>query len=157
MRNTWKIYMLALITFMVATTEFIIAGILDKVAASANISVSAAGQLITAFAIANAIGTPVVMMATAKMDRRKLLMFSLSILLLGSVLTITLSGFGFLIFSRVLLAVGSGVFVTIAKTIASKLASPERRGGAISTVITGFSAALIVGVPIGRVVAGVYD
>lgn len=149
--------MLALITFMVATTEFIIAGILDKVAASANISVSAAGQLITAFAIANAIGSPIVMMATAKMDRRKLLMFSLSILVLGSVLTITLSGFGFLIFSRVLLAVGSGVFVTIAKTFASKLALPGRQAGAISTIITGFSAALIVGVPIGRVVAAAYD
>ncbi len=149
--------MLALITFMVATTEFIIAGILDKVAASANVSVSAAGQLITVFAIANAIGTPVVMMSTAKMDRRKLLMLSLAILVLGSVLTFALPGFGFLIFSRILLALGSGVFVTIAKTIASNLAPPERRAGAIATIITGFSAALIVGVPIGRVVAAAYN
>jgi DHA1 family putative efflux transporter-like MFS transporter len=157
MSNTWKIYMLAFITFMTATTEFIIAGILDKVAASANISVSAAGQLITVFAIANAIGSPIVMMATAKMDRRKLLMLSLSILVFGSVLTATLSGFGFLMVSRVLLAVGSGVFGITAKTVASKLASPERQAGAIATVITGASAALIVGVPIGRVVAAAYD
>jgi DHA1 family putative efflux transporter-like MFS transporter len=157
MSNTLKIYMLALITFLVATSEFIIAGILDKVAASANISVSTAGQLITVFAIANAIGSPIIMIATAKMERRKLLMLSLAILVLGSILTVTLAGFGFLIFSRVLLAVGSGVFGAIAKTVASKLASPERQAGAIATVITGSSAALIVGVPIGRVVAASYD
>ncbi|BCG57104.1 MFS transporter [Paenibacillus sp. URB8-2] len=157
MNNTWKIYLLAFITFMTATSEFIIAGILDKVAASAHISVSSAGQLITVFAIANAIGTPVVMMAMAKMDRRKLLMLSLGVIVLGSVLTVVLPGFGFLIFSRVLLAIGSGVFATIAKTLASKLAPPERRAGAIATVITGASAALIAGVPIGRVVAAAYD
>lgn len=157
MNNTWKIYLLAFITSMTATSEFIIAGILVKVAASAHISVSSAGQLITVFAVANAIGTSVVMMAVVKMDRRKLLMLSLGVIALGSVLTVVLPGFGFLIFSRVLLAIGSGVFATIAKTLASKLAPPERRAGAIATVITGDSAALIAGVPIGRVVAAAYD
>ncbi|MBY9078130.1 MFS transporter [Paenibacillus sp. HN-1] len=157
MSNNLKIYMLAFITFMTATTEFIIAGILDKVADSVNIPVAAAGQLITVFAIANAIGSPIVMMSTARVDRRHLLMLALGILVIGSVMTITLPGFGFLILSRIMLAVGTGVFGTIAKTYASQLASPERRAGAIATVITGSSAALIIGVPIGRVVASIYD
>ncbi|MDP4157423.1 MAG: MFS transporter, partial [Bacillota bacterium] len=51
MKNNWKIYMLAIITFMVSTSEYVIAGILDKVASSAHVSVSAAGQLITVFAL----------------------------------------------------------------------------------------------------------
>lgn len=155
--NTWKIYMLAFISFVVSTSEYVIAGILDKVADWAHISVSAAGQLITVFAIANAIGSPIFVMFTAKMDRRKLLLLSLYIVVLGSLLTVTLPGFGFLIFSRVVLAIGGGVFVTAAKTVASKLASPGQQAGAIGTVITGFSASLIVGVPIGRVVASAYD
>lgn len=149
--------MLALISFVVSTSEFVIAGILDRVAASANISVSLAGQLITVFSIANAIGSPIVIMAAAKMDRRKLLMLSLAVIVLGSILTFTLPGFGFLMVSRVILAVGSGVFVTTAKTVAAKLASPGHQAGAIATVITGFSAALIIGLPIGRVVAAAYD
>lgn len=157
MRNTWKIYMLAFIGFIVGTSEFVIAGILDKVAASANISVSAAGQLITVFSIAYAFGPPIVMMAIAKMDRRKLLMLALSILVLGSVMTVTLSGFIFLMVSRVVLAVGTGVFVITAMIVAPKLAAPERQAGAIATVVSGFSASLIIGVPIGRVVAAAYD
>ncbi|PGY06332.1 MFS transporter [Bacillus sp. AFS031507] len=157
MKNTWKIYMLALITFMVSTSEYVIAGILDKVAASNNVTVSVAGQLITVFALANAFGSPLVVIATTKMNQRKLMMLSLALMVLGSVMTITLPGFGFLIVSRIILALGSGVFAIAAKTAAAKLAPPEKQAGAIGTVILGFSAAIIVGVPIGRVVALLYD
>ncbi|MFS0776460.1 MFS transporter [Neobacillus sp. 3P2-tot-E-2] len=157
MKNTWKIYMLAFISFIVGTSEFVIAGILDKVAASANISVSAAGQLITVFSIAYAFGPPIIMMALAKWDRRKLLILALSILVLGSFMTVTLSGFIFLIASRVVLALGTGVFVITAITVAPKLAPEGRQAGAVATIATGFSAALVIGVPIGRVLSTAYD
>ncbi|MDQ6599012.1 MFS transporter [Bacillus salipaludis] len=157
MKNTWKIYLLALITFMVSTSEYVIAGILDEVAASNHVSVSAAGQLITVFAIANAVGSPLVVMATTKLNQRKLLIFSLILMVLGSVMTFTLPGFGFLIVSRIILALGSGVFAIAAKTAAAKIAPPEKQASAIGTVIIGFSAAIIIGVPIGRVVALLYD
>ncbi|WP_374103012.1 hypothetical protein [Bacillus sp. ISL-77] len=81
---------------MVSTSEYVIAGILDKVAASSNVSVSMAGQLITVFALANAFGSPLVIMATTKMNPRKLLMLSLSIMVFGCLMTFTLPGFGFL-------------------------------------------------------------
>ncbi|UUZ83548.1 MFS transporter [Paenibacillus sp. P26] len=156
MNNTWKIVMLAWISFFVSTSEYVVAGILDQIAAWANISVSAAGQLITVFAIANAIGSPLFVMATTKMDRRHLLMISLAIVVLGSLLTVTLPGFGFLIVSRIVLAIGGGVFVISAKTVAAKLAAPGKQAGAIGTVILGFSASLIAGVPIGRIVVAAY-
>jgi len=157
MQSTWKIYLLALITFMVSTSEYVIAGILDKIADSNNVSVSAAGQLITVFAIANAVGSPLVVMLTTKLNQRKLLILSLVLMVIGSVMTFTLPGFGFLVISRIILALGSGVFAIAAKTAAAKLAPPDKQAGAIGTVILGFSAAIIIGVPIGRLVATVYD
>lgn len=105
MNSTWKIYLLAFMSFYVSTSEYVIAGILDQIAAWANISISAAGQLITVFAIAGAIGSPIFVMATTKMDQRHLLMLALAIVVLGSVLTVTLPGFGFLIVSRIVLAI----------------------------------------------------
>jgi MFS transporter, DHA1 family, putative efflux transporter len=157
MSNTWKIYMLTLISFLVGTSQFVIVGILDKVAASVGVSVSAAGQLISVFALANAIGTPVVMVATAKMDRRKRLLLALAIILLGIVSTVALPGFGFLMVSYVVLGVGTGVFVVTAYATAANLAPPGRQGRAMSNVSLGFSASLVFGVPIGRVVAVAYD
>lgn len=152
-----KIYLLALISFLVGTSEYNIAGILDKVAADEGISLAAAGQLMTVFSLAYAIGTPIAMAMTSRMSRRRLMLLSLGIFALGNAAILLLPGLGFLLLSRIVLAVGTGMFVVTALSAAAKMAAPERRAGAIATVITGFSTALIVGVPLGRVVASAYD
>ncbi|WP_371377033.1 MFS transporter [Sporomusa aerivorans] len=157
MRNTYKIYLLSLISFLVGTSQFVIVGILDKVAASAGVSVSTAGQLITAFALANAIGTPLVIMATAKMNQSRQLLLALVILLTGIAATLALPGFGYLLASRAILGIGTGVFIVTAFALTAKLALPGHQGEAMSNISMGFSAALVFGVPIGRVITAAYD
>jgi len=157
MNNIRKIYLLSLISFLVGMSQFIIVGILDKVAASVGVSITTAGQLITAFALAAAIGTPIIMVATTKLDQRKQLLLALAILILGIVSTIALPGFAFLMASRAILGVGSGVFVVTAYAIAAQLAVPGRQGEAMSNIAMGFGASLVFGVPIGRIIATVYD
>jgi MFS transporter, DHA1 family, putative efflux transporter len=149
--------MLTLISFMVGTSQFVISGILDQVAASVEVSVSVAGQLITVYALATAIGTPIFMVAIANTDRRKQLLLALGIILLGVFLTLAFPGFGFLMISRAILGVGSGVFVVTAYSVAAKMAPPGRQAGAMSNIALGFSSSLVLGVPIGRVIASAYD
>lgn len=149
--------MLTLISFVVGTSQFVIVGTLDKVAASVDVSVATAGQLITVFALGNAIGTPLVMVATSKMDQRKQLLLALAIILLGIIGVIALPGFGLLMASRVLLGIGTGVFVVTAYGIAAKLAAPGRQGGAMANVVMGYSSSLVFGVPLGRMIASSYD
>ncbi|MFD4706313.1 hypothetical protein ACFWM3_15790 [Gottfriedia sp. NPDC058432] len=43
MNNTWKIYFLTLVSFVVGTSQFVIVGTLDKVADSVGVSVATAG------------------------------------------------------------------------------------------------------------------
>ncbi|WP_141499612.1 MFS transporter [Paenibacillus luteus] len=157
MSNVWKIYMLAIISFLVGTSEFIIAGILDKVAADVGVSLSAAGQLITVFSLAYAFGTPILMAVTARMERRQLLLYALGVFAVGNLIAIALPGFSFLLVSRIVLALSTGVFVVTALTVAAKLAAPGKQGSAIATLVMGFSTSLIIGVPLGRVAASVYD
>ncbi|MCM3728826.1 MFS transporter [Neobacillus cucumis] len=157
MENTRKIYMLTFITFLLGTAQFVIVGILDKVAASVNVSLSSAGQLITIFALANAIGTPIIMLATARMNQRKRLLLGFGIMLLGSLGTVTLPGYNFLMLSRILLGVGNGFFVATAYSLAPKMAPAGREVRAMSNVAIGFSASLVFGVPIGRIVASSFD
>jgi len=149
--------MLTLISFVVGTSQFVIVGTLDKVAASVDVSVATAGQLITVFALGNAIGTPLIMVATSKMDQRKQLLLALAIILLGIIGVIALPGFGLLMASRVLLGIGTGVFVVTAYGIAAKLAAPGRQGGAMANVAMGYSSSLVFGVPLGRMIASSYD
>ncbi|TFE31835.1 MFS transporter [Cohnella luojiensis] len=157
MPNSWKIYMLAIVSFLVGTSENIIAGILDMVAGDMGVSVAAAGQLITVFSLAYAFGTPVLMAVTARMERRKLLLAALGLFFAGNIIAFTASGYLSLMGSRIILALSTGVFIVVALTVAAKLAQPGKQGSAIATLVMGFSTSLIIGVPLGRVIASVYD
>jgi DHA1 family putative efflux transporter-like MFS transporter len=157
MPNSWKIYMLAIVSFLVGTSENIIAGILDMVAGDMEVSVAAAGQLITVFSLAYAFGTPILMALTARVERRKLMLSALSLFFVGNVVAVTSTGYLSLMGSRIILALSTGLFVVVALTVAAKLAQPGKQGSAIATLVMGFSTSLIVGVPLGRVIASAYD
>lgn len=157
MSNNWKIYMLAGISFLVGTSQFVISGILDQIAVSVDVSVSTAGQLITVFALGNAIGTPIAMIVMAKWNQRSQLLTALTIILIGIVSTIVLPGFDFLLGSRIILGVGTGVFVVTSYGIAAALAAKGREVGAMANVALGYSASLVLGVPIGRMIAAAAD
>ncbi|MED4779481.1 MFS transporter [Brevibacillus choshinensis] len=153
MKSTWKVYVLALISFLVGTSNYIISGILDRIAETLGTSVAAAGQLITVYSLAYAVGTPILMALTAKMDRRKLLLYSLGIFIAANLLTFILSGFGFFIAARIVTALGAGVVTVNALSIAAKIAPPGKQASAIANVTMGITASLIIGVPLGRMVA----
>lgn len=127
MPNTIKIYILALLSFLVGTSEYIIAGILDKIALSMNISLVSARQLITSFSLAYAFGTPLAMVVTARFKRKKLLLFSLGFFVLSNILAFVLSGITLLNISRVLMGISSGVVVVVSMTIATKLHNLAKR------------------------------
>ncbi|GIN42343.1 MFS transporter [Heyndrickxia oleronia] len=156
MKNTWKVYVLALISFLVGTSNYIVSGILDRIAETLGTSVAAAGQLITVYSLAYAVGTPILMALTAKMDRRKLLLYSLGLFIAANLLTFILSGFGFFIAARIITALGAGVVTVNALSIAAKIAPPGKQASAIANVTMGITASLIIGVPLGRMVASAF-
>ncbi|MCY7469218.1 MFS transporter [Bacillus safensis] len=150
MSNTVKIYILAIVSFLVGTSEYIISGILDNISESLGITIAAAGQLITIFSLMYAIFTPVLMALTSGMNKRKLMLFSLSVFILGNILAFVLPGYQLFIVSRIIMALGAGMVVVTALTIAEKIAPKGKQGTAIATVVMGFTASLIIGVPLGR-------
>ncbi len=156
MGNTWKVYVLALISFLVGTSEYIISGILDRIAGSLGTSVAAAGQLITVFSLAYAIGTPILMAATAKMDRKRLLLYSLGLFIAANLLSFVLPGFELFIVARILMALGAGMVVVTALSMAAAIAPPGKQASSIATVTMGFTASLIIGVPLGRMVSDAF-
>lgn len=156
MSSTWKIYLLALVSFLVGTSEYVISGILDKIADSLGIAVTSAGQLVTIFSFVYAVCTPVFMALTAKLDRRKLLVSALGIFVLANALSFALPGFGWFVAARVVMAIGAGMVVVTALDIAAKIAAPGKQASSLATVVMGFTASLIIGVPLGRMAAAAF-
>ncbi|WP_289136567.1 MFS transporter [uncultured Brevibacillus sp.] len=155
--NRLKIYILAFASFLLGTSENMIAGVLDKISDSLGTTLAATGQLITIYAIVYAIGTPILMAVTARMDRRKLIMYGLTVFVIGNLLAIVYPSYGMLVASRIITPLGAGVVMVTAMVVAAKLAPAGKQAGAIATVIMGFTGALILGVPIGRVITDVLN
>lgn len=157
MASQYRIYMLSIISFMVGTSQFVIVGILDKVAASLGVTVELAGQLVTAFAVANAIGAPPLVMALAKRRSNVQLVVTLVCILVGIAVLLGTDSFAWIMISRALLGIGSGAFVAVSYIVAASLAGEKGRASAMAYISMGFSASLVLGVPLGRFLTAWYD
>jgi hypothetical protein len=64
------VYILALGTFLMGTTEFVVAGLLPEIAGDVGTGVARAGLLITVFAVGMIVGAPLMAMLTLRLPRR---------------------------------------------------------------------------------------
>ncbi len=143
---------LALGSFAVGTEGMMIAGLLPRIGADLGISVAEAGDLVTVFGLAYAVGSPLIAVATGAIERKRLLLFAMAGFALANLLAAWSPGFVGLLASRALLALAAGTFMPAASAYAAATATPERRGQALSLVYTGFTLSLVIGVPLGTLV-----
>jgi predicted MFS family arabinose efflux permease len=151
-RGNAPLYWLALGTFAVGTESFMIAGLLPGLAADLNISVATAGQLVTAFAFAYALSSPILTALTGHIGRRALLIASMAAFAVANLIAFASHDYAQLMAARVLLAFAAGLYVPGANALASAVVAPERRGTAIAIVNGGLSLAIAIGVPLGAVI-----
>ncbi|MCU6707424.1 MFS transporter [Paenibacillus sp. J5C_2022] len=157
MKNRIAVLLLALGAFGVGTAEFIISGLLELIAGDLDVSVSVAGQLITVYALSHAFGALVLVMLTARLERKKVLLYAMLVFAAGNLLSFVSYHYGWLMLSRIVLAISGGLYFVVATYYAARLAPPDKRGSAIATVITGFTVSLVLGVPIGTYLAAYMD
>jgi predicted MFS family arabinose efflux permease len=151
-RGNGPLYWLAAGTFAVGTESFMIAGLLPGMAADLGVSVAAAGQLVTVFALAYALSSPVLTALTGRLNRRTLLIVSMTAFALANGVAWAAQGYWSLMAARVLLALAAGLYVPGANALASAVVAPERRGTAIAIVNGGLSLAIAFGVPLGALI-----
>ncbi len=157
MKNKSQIFLVACTYFLVSMQQFVMASILDNIAAAFDVSVALAGQVNTAYAIAFAVGTPLLVIAGARLDRRRLFLIALSVLLAGTLFTIGSRGFPMLLIVRVFIGLASGVAIVAGTDIITNIVPPEERGKALFDLALGASVALIFGMPASRFVTNLFS
>lgn len=148
-----KIGILALICFLINATEFVIVGIIDTVAHTAGVSVATAGQLITVYSIASAVGVPIVMVWASKLSRTLLTNCAIVATAVSSLLIGLSSEFWVWLIARVFLAIGAGVVAVVSYAAAPAIVGSSARMRAMAIITMGFNAALVLALPLGRVFA----
>ncbi len=148
---------LALGAFAIGTEGFMISGILPGMAHDLGVSVATAGQLVTIFAFAYAVGSPLIAVATANLPRRSLLIGAMAAFTASNVLAAVAPNYLALASARVLLALSAGTFMPASAGYASMIVVPERRGRALAFIYSGMTIALVLGVPLGTLLAARLD
>lgn len=143
---------LAAAAFGVGTTEFVVMGLLPGVAADLDVSIPAAGMIITAYAAGVVVGAPIMAALTNGMPRKPALLGLMAIFVLGNLFCALAPGYELLIVARVLTAFCHGAFFGIAAVAATDLVPAGRRTQAVALVFAGLTVANVLGVPGGTLV-----
>lgn len=143
------VYVLALGTFLMGTTEFVVAGLLPEIAGDVGTGVARAGLLITVFAVGMIVGAPLMAMLTLRLPRRLTLILALGVFAAGHVVVALGSGFGVLLAARFLTALATGAFWAVANVVAAHAVGPAANSRALGVVGAGAMLANVVGVPAG--------
>ena len=150
------LYWMGLGAFAIGTEGFMIAGILPAVARDLSTTLATAGQLVTIFALAYAVSSPVLTALTSHFNRRTLLIASMAAFAAANVIAAASHTYWMLAGARVLLALAAGLYMPGAFALASALVKPERRGRALAIVNAGITVAIALGVPLGSVIGNAF-
>ncbi|UTS90147.1 MFS transporter [Rhizobium anhuiense] len=148
---------LALSSFAIGTTEFVIMGLLPEVAADLSVTIPQAGWLVTGYALAVAIGAPVMAVSTAKLKRRTALIALMAFFIAGNLLCALASGYWVLMIARIVTALCHGAFFGIGSVVAAGLVAEDRKARAVALMFTGLTLANVLGVPLGTAIGQAYS
>ncbi len=140
---------LAIASFGIGTTEFIVMGLLPELSADLGVSIPSAGNLVTGYALSVTFGAPLVALATARLARKTTLLGLIGVFILGNALCAMAPGYWTLMVARVLTALCHGAFFGVGSVVATTLVPRAQRSRAISLMFTGLTLANILGVPLG--------
>ncbi len=145
-----RLWAVALFTgaFVVACTELMPVGLLPQIAADLDVSIALAGQLVTANALALAVGAPLLSALLGRVDQRRILIGALAGYAAGHLLAGLAPTFPVLLASRVISGATMGLYLASAVATAARLAKPEHQARAIATIGAGVSTATAIGVPL---------
>lgn len=152
----FKVFILAAATVIVGLVELIVGGILPIIAKDLHVTIGTAGQLITVYALVYAIAGPVLLSLTAKIERKKLYLMTLSIFFLGNIFTYFSPTFALIIIARVITAMSAALVIVLSLTITAKIVAPAHRAKALGLIYMGISSALVLGVPIGIIITNAF-
>lgn len=147
--NARLLWLLAFGNFVIGLGAFVVIEIISPIAEGLEISKSSAGTILTAYAFAYMIASPVAVALTANTPRRTVLTVALALFFFGSMLSALSTTLWMLVASRVLVAVGAALFTPVAAGVAVAISAPEQRGKALARVFGGITLAQVIGVPAG--------
>ncbi|MEO0496070.1 MAG: MFS transporter [Pseudomonadota bacterium] len=147
------IAVLSMANFVIGIGAFVVIGMLEPLGAAFGTQPGVTGWVLTAYAMSYAVLSPILVSATGRIGRRRVLAFALVAFGLACLVCALANSFALLIAGRVLAAAAAGMVTPVAAAVAAGLSPPEERANAIATVFIGMTLAQVFGLPLGSLLA----
>lgn len=138
--------------FFVATSFFSVGGLLNEISISLHIPIEKAGLLIAAFGVSAAICAPILATVGSRIDRRKLLTWSMAICGVANVFAALSQSYDHLLLARVLAAVTSAVYTPQVAATVSLLVPEQERAPTLGKLMLGWAIGSVAGNPLSVIV-----
>lgn len=145
----FALYLLALAVFAMGTSEFMLAGLVQDIAASFGVAVGIAGLLTSAFAVGMVLGAPTMAALTRRLPARATLLGCIALFGAAHVVGAITVDFAVLLATRVAAAFANAGFLAVALGTATRLVAPDKKGRAVAVLLSGTTVATVAGVPAG--------
>ncbi|UTH75710.1 MFS transporter [Chromobacterium sp. IIBBL 290-4] len=141
------IYLLSLCIFAMATSEFMVAGMMPSLAAAFHISLAEVGNLVSAFAASVVVGGPLLTLRLRALRRKPALLGLLALFLIGQLIGASADSYAQMLASRIVCGVAQSAFFGVALALAGELVGMERIARAAGLVLNGLMLASVAGLP----------
>lgn len=148
-----SLWLLAFGNFLIGTSVLMPAAMLTDLSTSFKTDVGRAGHLLLVTGLIIGIGAPILAALTSKLDRRMLLAGVLLLNAAGHSASVFSQSFPELVFARFAIAIAAAIFSPQAAAAVTLIVQPEKRDGAVAFVFVGWSAAMVVGVPVSGLIS----
>lgn len=154
----WALLSLAIGSFGIGMTEFVVMGLLPNIAAdllpsvwasSQEEALSQAGWLISLYALGVVVGAPTIAGFVARYPRHRVMIVLALALTVFNALTVVLPTFELVGVSRFLAGLPHGAYFGIGALVAADVMGPGNRAKGVAFILTGLTVANVVGVPLG--------
>lgn len=154
----WALLSLAIGSFGIGMTEFVIMGLLPNIAGellpglwarSREDALSQAGWLISLYALGVVLGAPMIAGFVARFPRHRVMIGLALALTVFNALTVVLPTFELVGVSRFLAGLPHGAYFGIGALVAAEVMGPGNRAKGVAFILTGLTVANVVGVPLG--------